>query len=51
MSAWCCLNAEIDKVERRSVLDRAMVSTVLSDTSFTMTLKGEVSTLESGLAV
>ena len=53
MSAWRCLNAKIDKVERRSVLDRARVSTELPDTSFTMTLKGEVSTvtLESGLAV
>ena len=40
-SAWRCLNAEIDKVERRSVLDRARVCTELLNTSFTMILKGK----------
>ena len=49
-SGWGCLNAEIEKVERQSMLDRARVCTELSNHLFHNDLEGEVSfsTLESG---
>ena len=49
-SAWSCLKAEIDKVQRRSVLDRARVCTEPPEHLFHDDLEREVrfSTLESG---